>query len=190
MKSERAMVPSGHEISAPPRAQANGRARAAPQETEPPPAPSMRRRLDLKATHAAGAVALACVAASAWLMQAREAREVTAQGLTLRVEYPERMRFRDAERVTFDVTRASGEPCRAATLTVGESYLDRFDERRATPAESAIGRFDLGALAPGERRRIVLNLRGERAWLASGNAAVSCDGERGAEVPLRTFIFP
>ncbi|KYF75937.1 hypothetical protein BE11_24570 [Sorangium cellulosum] len=150
----------------------------------------MQRRLDLSPKHALGALALACVAVSSLFMHARTAREATAQGLTLRVEYPERMRFRDAERLTFDVTRAAGEPCRAAALTIDEAYLNGFDERRATPAETEIGRFDLGPLAPGERRRIVLDLRGERSWLVSGNATVSCDGERGAEVPLRTFLFP
>ncbi|WP_437730359.1 hypothetical protein [Sorangium sp. So ce1335] len=186
------MAQPGHEFSVTRPSQADGRAHAGPLDAanEPPAAPSMRRRLKLTPKHALGALALACVAASSLFTQARTAREATAQGLTLRVEYPERMRFRDAERLTFDVTRAAGEPCRGAALTIDEAYLNGFEERRATPAEAAIGRFHLGRLAPGERRRVVLNLRGERAWLVSGSAAVSCDGERGAEVPLRTFIFP
>ncbi|WP_437720707.1 hypothetical protein [Sorangium sp. So ce861] len=186
------MVPSRHEISAPRPGQANGRAPAAPRETasEPPPAPDMRRRLKLSSKHALGALALACVAASALLMHARTTSEATAPGLALRVAYPERMRFRDTEQLTFDVTRSAGAPCRAAALTIDQAYLDSFQERRATPEETTIGRFELGGLAPGEQRRIVLDLRGERSWLASGNATLSCDGERGAVLPLRTFIFP
>ncbi|WP_437964074.1 hypothetical protein WMF04_30700 [Sorangium sp. So ce260] len=186
------MVPSRHEISAPRPAQANGRARAAPPEaaSEPPPAPAMRRRLELSPKHAIGALVLACVAASAAFMHARETGEATAPGLALRVAYPERMRFRDTEKLTFDVTRTADAPCRSAALAVDEAYLDSFEERHATPTETTIGRFELGGLAPGEQRRIVLELRGERPWRASGNATLSCDGERGAEVPLRTFIFP
>ncbi|WP_437476830.1 hypothetical protein WME75_27100 [Sorangium sp. So ce1014] len=182
------MVRSRHEISAPQTAQANGRARAAPPE--PPLAPAMRRRLELSPKHAIGAFALACVAASALFMHALETREATAPGLALRVAYPERMRFRDSERLTIDVTRTADAPCRAAALTIDEAYLDSFEERRATPAEATLGRFELGGLAPGEQRRIVLELRGERSWFTSGNVTLSCDGERGAQVPLRTFIFP
>ncbi|AUX44837.1 hypothetical protein SOCE26_063060 [Sorangium cellulosum] len=193
MKIEKvmAMVSSGSDVSAPPPHQANGRPHAKPPEAaaEPPPAPEMPRRLELSKAQALGAIALACVAASAVFMAAQETQEATAQGLSLRVEYPQRMRFRDAQRLLVDVTRTASEPCQTASLTIDETYLENFSERRAVPAEAAFGRFDLGALMPGESRRIVLELRGERPWFAAGNATLSCDGERAA-APLRTFIFP
>lgn len=187
-----AMMPAARELSALRPARTRAMSRRAPSEPQPrpPPAPPLRRRLALDPLHAIGAFALACVAASALFMHARGTREATAQGLTLRVAHPERMRFRDMERVTFDVENTAGEPCRAATLTLDEAYLDSFEEHHATPAEAAFGRFELGDLAPGERRRIDIELRGERSWLASGNATLSCGGERGVHAPLRTFIFP
>ncbi|WP_437292999.1 hypothetical protein [Sorangium sp. So ce426] len=187
-----AMIPAARELSAPRPARTRTRSRRAPSEPEPTPpsAPPLRRRLALDPLHAIGALALACVAASALFMHARGTREATAQGLTLRVAYPERMRFRDIERVTFDVENTAGEPCRAAALTIDEAYLDSFEEHHTTPLEAAFGRFALGDLAPGERRRIDVELRGERSWLASGNATLSCGEERGVHVPLRTFIFP
>ncbi|WP_437585748.1 hypothetical protein [Sorangium sp. So ce1000] len=189
------MMPTARELSAPRPSRTRDRSRGAPSKAEhaPPPAPPLRRRLALDPLHAIGAFTLACVAASALFMHARETREATAQGLTLRVAYPERMRFRDTERITFDVAhvaRAAGEPCRAAALTIDEAYLDSFEENHATPDEARYGRFELGDLAPGERRRIDIELRGERSWFASGNATLSCGEERGVQVPLRTFIFP
>ncbi|WP_437911572.1 hypothetical protein WME73_28385 [Sorangium sp. So ce302] len=186
------MIPAARELSAPRPARTRTRSRRAPSEPEPTPpsAPPLGRRFALHPLHAIGAFALACVAASALFMHALETREATAQGLTLRVAYPERMRFRDMERITFDVENTAGEPCRAAALTLDEAYLDSFEEHHTTPAEAAFGRFALGDLAPGERRRIDIELRGERSWLASGNATLSCGGERGVHVPLRTFIFP
>jgi hypothetical protein len=187
-----AMIPAERELSAPRPARTRARSHRAPSEPEPAPprAPPLRRRLALNPPHAIGAFALACVAATALFMNARETREATAQGLTLRVAYPERMRFRDMERVTFDVENTASEPCRAAALTIDEAYLDSFEEHHTTPAEAAFGRFELGDVAPGERRRLDIELRGERSWLAEGNATLSCGGERGVKAPLRTFIFP
>jgi hypothetical protein len=150
----------------------------------------MRRRLRLSAKHALGAAALVCVAGSAAFLERMEAREVTARGMVLHAVFPGRMRFREVGKITLDATRAASEPCRAAALQIDESYLERFDESRSIPAEAEIGRFSLGDLAPGERRRVVLYLRGERPWLAAGVARLSCDGVSGPAVPLRTFIFP
>jgi hypothetical protein len=108
--------------------------------------------------------------------------------LELRVEAPERLRFRDSSKLIVVVANDSSRKFERVVVRFSASYVESFSQVRFVPAPRRAYEIEL-PLSPGETRRIAAELQGEDLGRVLGGVEVEAEGTR-LSLPLRTFIFP
>ncbi|MFI5241664.1 MAG: hypothetical protein ACHQRL_01545 [Gemmatimonadales bacterium] len=109
--------------------------------------------------------------------------------LGVTVSYPERLRYRQTERLEIAVTNRSSNLVDSVSVSVDTAYLSRFMDVRVTPEPSAAYEVRLARIAPGETRLVVADVTGNRYWRHPASLGVAMGGER-ATVHFSSLVFP
>jgi hypothetical protein len=165
------------------------------RDPEPPGAPSVDRRLRVDSRQGAAWLLLALVPMLALVGAFGQQVAIVEAGageLDIRVEYPERTRYRLTELLVVEVTPRSD--LEQVEVAIASDYLDRFASVSATPEIHAIrdgeALMDVGSVTGGTTRRITVELQADRYWLSDGWLEIRSGGAVLQRIVLRTFVFP
>jgi hypothetical protein len=109
--------------------------------------------------------------------------------LGVTVSYPERLRYRQTERLEVAVTNRTSKMVDSVLVSLDSAYLSRFIDVRVIPAPSAAYEVRLVRVAPGEARLVVVDVTGNRYWRHPASLAVAM-GEERATVHFSSLVFP
>jgi hypothetical protein len=117
----------------------------------------------------------------------------SSRTLELRVEYPDRFRYRQVMELRAFVRNNSDAVLDTVTVAFDTAYVSRFSSVRFDPPVLMTYAVPLRAIAPGETRLVSVELWGQRYGRHRGTvAAYTKGGEHGdtAAVQLATIVFP
>lgn len=122
--------------------------------------------------------------------------EASASSATLGIEarYPDPARFRNERTLELRVTNPGNVTLEQVNVLVDDSYLAGFSRPRATPLPLRVTdtdlEFTIPALAPGQTRRILIDLQPEHYGRHSGRVVATAAGAARAAVTVSTFVLP
>ncbi len=126
--------------------------------------------------------------------QSFDSASATDAGLRLSAIYPSRLRYQQDSTLELTVSNTGAQSLDTLSVHLERSYIDRFSGVSFTPQVTlATGRayvIELGVIAPGESRVIVLQLAGGQYGRHSGRIWVEQNGSRTAALNLTTLVFP
>lgn len=161
---------------------------------EPPP---MKRFVEVERIQLIGVPILAAVSLAGLLgafddTSARSATNGTP--LAVHVEFPSRVQFEQHKAVSIEVRNESAGALDEVAVEIDRAYLDAFERSSFLPEPDEITPrayvVDLGAIRPGEVRRIALEVRPEKVGRQEGQLRVTSGGRPLAAIELSTFVFP
>ena len=161
-----------------------------PRELEPPP---VERRFALYRRQLPGLILLLLIpvlAIAGVFGESHAEAQARAGDLTLRVRHPSRLRFEQIS--TLDVVVANHGAARIDTLvvTIDTAYLSRFSGVTLTPSATAPFEVELTGVAPGESRRVHVEMDAMRIGRHRGDVRVSAGGADTATLGIATIVFP
>lgn len=158
---------------------------------DPPPAPSIRRRVRLYSYQYVGLALLAAIPALAIAGAFGEsdafAEERTSE-LQVSLRYPVRYRFEQVSRIELRVLNTSGHLLDTVRVSLDSAYANRFSMVRSIPELSEPYAVELRSLEPGRQRIVVIELKADRYGHHRGELRVGASDT--ARFRLGTFIFP
>jgi len=123
-----------------------------------------------------------------------DSASATDAGIRLQVSYPSRLRYRQDSTLELTVSNTGAQSPGSLSVHFERSYLDRFSGVSFTPqvtlATERAFVIELGTLAPGESRVIILQLTGGQYGRHEGRIWVEQNGSRTAALDLTTLVFP
>ncbi|MCW7537389.1 hypothetical protein OOT46_05920 [Aquabacterium sp. A7-Y] len=165
---------------------------------EPPAPPQLDRRIELAPLQILGLLLLLAlpVAALSGALGPRHGHEsASGQGLELSVDYPERLRHQTSLTLEVSVKNTGSAALQQTLLRIDEPYFAHFSQARFTPEPGRLSdehyEVDLGELAPGASRKLVVHLEADEWGRHAGR--VSAQASQGAppvEVAFATVVFP
>jgi hypothetical protein len=170
------------------------------QEHGVPQPPAVERRLLFFPEQAIGMPVIILVAVLGLLGiidQARATQSETGLTLTLDVDYPSRMRYRQDGFLVVEVGNIAADTVPTLTVAFDADYIDQFKEVVFTPSidevtpESYLVQFD--DVPPGEIRRVVVELRPDSYWRQDGEVAGAPGGSGtppDIEATISTLVLP
>jgi hypothetical protein len=109
--------------------------------------------------------------------------------LGVRVSYPDRLRYRQSERLEVAVTNRSARALDSVRVSLDTAYLARFQSVRVAPAPRTPYDVWLAHVGPGETRLVLVDLTGDAYWRHTGSLGVTMGDERAA-VRVSSLVFP
>jgi hypothetical protein len=162
-------------------------------EPAPPEAPDIERRFKLHAYQVIGLPLLVLIPVLALAGVFGETRASTDQvtgSLHVQVDYPKRLRYSTASRLTVLVTNRSTFPLDSLAVSFDPAYLSGFSDLTFTPEADRAFSCDLLDLSPGEERRVIVEYRGRAYWRRPGRIVVKGAGADSAALDISTFVYP
>ncbi len=159
----------------------------------PPDPPKIDRRLRLHPWQWIGVPVLILIPVLALLGVFGDTWEtaiVRTADVAVEVQYPERNRYRMSTPLWIDVRNVTAGTMDTVTLAIDTTYLSRFAMVAAIPAFEYPYVIRITDLAPGEARRVHVELQGEQYGRHSGELWVTSGGADTARIQLETFVFP
>lgn len=163
---------------------------------EPPQPPEIARRVRLTSLQKIGIPLILLLPFLSLIGLTYSEGYVDAPGspLSLRVEYPDRMRYGMFGRVIVEVINDSGEAAGPVTVQVDGSYLKQFEQIATAPAAEtvtpAVFEFTIDEVPPGEGRKVVVEMKAEVPGRHTGLLAARGPGGDAVQAEIATFIFP
>jgi hypothetical protein len=114
---------------------------------------------------------------------------VASPSIGVTITYPDRMRYRQTERLDITVINRGARTLDSVLVSVDTSYLSRFIGVHANPSPTIDFGVPLSFLQPGESRLIAIELTGDRYWRHPGTVTLSAGAER-TTVTFSTLVFP
>jgi len=115
-------------------------------------------------------------------------------GIGVRIEYPQRIRYKEAVSMQITLTNGTGQFIDTLTVALNETYLRQFNEVSFTPDVERITDHtyvvELADVQPGEIRSISVEFHAERYGQVDGNVTVSSNTVDPFVVAFDTIIFP
>ncbi len=165
-----------------------------PKPPEPPP---FERRVQISGVQLVGIglLSLLPLAALTGLLGTKEEEaRASAGALELSVRYPARTHHSVSEAVELAVKNTGTQPLAGAGLRLGDGYLSHFEDARFTPAVQRLGEdgaeLELGELAPGETRRLVVELRARHFGTHDGRISAVAEGAEPVVLEVSTLVLP
>jgi hypothetical protein len=159
----------------------------------PPSAPSVRRRVLVSRVQAIGVpflLLLPVLALFGVFDTVRAERVVWAGDLSVVVRWPSRIRETQSEQAEVEL-RNAGEGTVSARVAFEGPWLDAFRDVRIDPGAHEARTVALEDIAPGETRRVRVQLRAEKPGRHTGMVHVLREpGDRVAAVPVATLVLP
>lgn len=161
---------------------------------EPPP---MKRFVKVEPLQLVGVPILAAISLAGLFgafddTSARSATNGTP--LAIHVEFPSRVQLEQHKAVSIEVRNESVGALDEVAVEIDRAYLDAFERSSFLPEPDQITPrayvVELGAVQPGEVRRIALEVRPEKVGRQEGQLRVTAGGRSLAAVDLSTFVFP
>lgn len=161
-----------------------------PDELE---APSVERRFALYRFQVPGLVLLALIpllaVAGAFGVSHADV-ETRAGDIAVRVHHPSRLRFEQITTMDVLVTNAGAAHIDTLVVSIDTAYLSRFSGVTLTPSATAPFDVELTDVAPGESRRIHVEMDAMRPGRHRGTLRVSAGGADTATLDIATIVFP
>jgi hypothetical protein len=161
---------------------------------EPPP---VKRFVAVERLQLIGVAILAAVAIAGLLgaFDDTTARSATSgTPLALHVEFPSRVQLEQHKELSIEVRNESDSSIDEVSVEIDRGYLDAFERTSFHPEPDQITPrayvVDLGAIQPGEVRRIALEVRPEKVGRQEGELRVTSGTAALASIDLSTFVFP
>ena len=161
---------------------------------EPPP---LHRFVKVERLQLIGVPILAAVAIAGLFgaFDATSAQSATGgTPLALHVEFPSRIQLEQPKPLSIEVRNESSRALDDVSVEIDRSYLDGFDRSSFVPEPDQITPrayvVDLGAIQPGEVRRVALEVRPEKVGRRQGELRATAGGQPLAVIDLSTFVFP
>jgi hypothetical protein len=160
---------------------------------EPPQAPSIRRRIRL--TPSRGVFISICflvIISALTGVFGESRREIRQQRVAIEmvVEYPTRNRYRQINTIRISVQNRSGQAMDTLTIALDPDYARQFSDVKGIPSFSEGWEMNLTNVAPGERRRMVMELTAEHFGIHRGEISAFARGMDTLSVEVETIIFP
>jgi hypothetical protein len=168
-----------------------------PPDPQPPQPPPFQRRIQISAAQLAGIALLLVlpVAALSGLLGTKK-REVRASAgaLELSARYPSRMHYKTSGSLELRLKNTGAGAIGSATLRLGDSYLQHFADAQFQPQVQRLNEegveIDLGELAPGQTRRLRVELRAEDYGTHDGQVSASAQGLPPVALEVSTLVLP
>jgi hypothetical protein len=169
-----------------------------PPAAEPPEPPQVPTRVRIGIVQAVGVPLLALLPAVALtgLLGEREdhVRGRSNGGVSLQVDYPAVQRFRTLRELSITVRNEGETTLPMTTLQIDQSYLGAFTRVQTTPATEEVTpehhEVPLGALPPGEARRVVATLEGDKYGRHAGRVRLTAQPGSDVAVDGATVVLP
>lgn len=168
-----------------------------PSHPEPPQAPDIPRRLQVRPMQLAGVVfllVLPVLAVFGAFGESFDSAGATGAGIRLDVVYPSRLRYQQDTTLELTVSNTGTQSLATVSVHLERGYIDRFSRVSFTPqvtlATERAYVIELDMLAPGESRAIVLQLTGGQYGRHRGRIWVEQNSSRPAALDLTTLVFP
>jgi hypothetical protein len=161
-----------------------------PDELE---APSVERRFALYRFQLPGLVLLALIpvlALAGAFGESHADAEARAGAIAVRVHHPSRLRFEQITTMDILVTNAGAVRFDTLVVSIDTTYLSRFSGVTLTPSATAPFDVELTDVAPGESRRVHVEMDAMRAGRHRGMVRVSGGGADTATLDIATIVFP
>lgn len=162
----------------------------------PPAAPRFQPRLLIDKAEAVGIpllFSLPLLAMVGTFDQQEASQTDQAAGIQLNVSYPARTRLQLSGMLAIDIRNTGRQPREDLTLRIEQRYLRHFDQLRFLPADLQLDgqyyRAHLPPLAPGQTRRILLEVRPQRPGLHRGLIELHT-AQRPLRAPISSLVFP
>jgi hypothetical protein len=176
----------------------NKPARKPAAAAEPPEPPQVPTQIRIGVVQAVGVPLLALLPAVALtgLLGEREdhVRSLSTGGISLQVDYPAVLRFRTMRELGITVRNEGETTVPMATLQIDQSYLGAFTRVQTTPAVEGVTpdhhEVPLGPLPPGEARRVVATLEGDKYGRHAGRVRLAAQPGSDVAVDIATVVLP
>ena len=159
---------------------------------EPPPPPEIPRRVRVSPTHGFAIAlfsAIILLAAFGLLGGTEATADARTAGIGIEVSYPLRVRYRQNLAIEVEVTNRSTRVIDTVTVTIANEYLEAFSGVQFTPKAVRPGPVELSQLAPGESRRVQVEVQAEQYGSHRGSIRATAAADT-PEVQVRTIVFP
>lgn len=163
---------------------------------EPPKPPQIARHVRLTSLQKIGIPLLALLPLLSLIGLFYSEGFVEAQGspLSLRVEYPDRIRYGMFGRMTIEVINNGDEAAGPVTVQVDGAYLTKFEQLAAAPASEsvtpAVFEFEIAEIPAGEGRKVVIEKKAEVPGRHRGRIAARGPSGEPVQTEVVTVIFP
>ena len=164
---------------------------------EPPKPPDFERRLELYSYQYIAIPLLLLIPILALLGVFGETSASAAAespGLSLGVDYPDRMHAGMGNEIAIAVTNESGEDMPLLEVLVDQAYLDKFVDVSFTPDAArltdAYAVIELHDVAAGETRLVTIQIHGRWVGAQAADIRVRAGANADVSTTISTFVFP
>lgn len=119
----------------------------------------------------------------------RDRRSAADGGLEMTVEAPARIRTTGPTTADIELRNVGAEPLSRVEVEFDESWVDGFDDARFVPEPEEPFVVPVGDIAPGETRRVSLELKAGDHGVHTGTVTARAAGAE-ASLRLRTWVLP
>lgn len=162
----------------------------------PEPPPNLRRRVRIYPTQAWGIpvlFVLPVLAAFDIFGESAKTALVQGEGVSLRVTYPTRIRYKRTTVFRAVVGNSTGVST-SVSLSLSADYVDRFSHSSFSPSPTRITateyQWDLGTIPPGQASGISGEFHGFDPGKHVGAVQVRTTGAPGPTVQIQTITYP
>ena len=113
----------------------------------------------------------------------------TTRSLGVTVTYPARLRYRQTAHLEIAVTSRAAQALDSVRVSLDTAYLAAFVGVHVQPAPVVPYIVSLAHVAPGETRRVEVELGGNKYWRRNATLEVATGDER-ATVRFSSLVFP
>jgi hypothetical protein len=116
--------------------------------------------------------------------------EVRTESLSVQIEYPARSRYETLSAIHLDIVNTGRGSIDTVVVSLDSAYAARFSSVGAIPDFERAYEVEVIDIAPGETRRVTIELDATEYGRHSGDLRVEQRGGEVARVPITTWIFP
>jgi len=168
-----------------------------PDPPEPPQPPPFQRRIRISGlqTMGVGLLVLLPLAALTGLVtpETHESR-ASAGPLELTVRYPARMYYSTFEALELGLKNTGSHALSSARVQLPTDYLSNFDNVLIRPhvqhLSEARAQIDLGELAPGQTRKLVVEVRASDYGRHDGRISAAAGDAASVALEVSTLVLP
>jgi hypothetical protein len=123
-------------------------------------------------------------------------RQVSAASteLDLQINYPTRTRYAVNTPLAVNIRNISAQAMPTVTLRFDQAYVERFSDFTFKPALTRVSaqayEVELNDVAPGETRRVMVDLKGDQYGRQQGIISASTAAGAAVQTEITTWIFP
>lgn len=158
----------------------------------PPQAPRIERRLRFGKLQLAGLVLIVLIPAAALagvFGESRTSAEAKTSAFSVRMRYPERLRYRQIGRFDIFIENRSNAILDTITVDFDTAYVTRFADPVFVPDPTEPFRVPVTHVRPGETRLVNAWLKADAAWTHTGDVRITSRNSN-VSIRVRTLVFP